>query len=205
MYNKLKFSHHFSRIQEAPWYRAFLQPVMDQVAPQSRVLDVGTGSGKMLQWLVSEKQVVATGLDSSNDMLREARHKLAGSQVELLLVQPGKPWPLPATSFEVVTICNVLFNLSLQQSDQLLAEAIRVLLPGGKMLILTPTGRGLNRLLAKYLSPANLSMLLWFLATAQRARTWATAGYLAAYAEKHGLAYSQREVFDGLAQLEVIS
>ncbi len=205
MYNKLKFSSLFSRIQEAPWYRAFLQPVMDQVPPQSRLLDVGTGSGKMLQWLVREKAVVATGIDSSSDMLREARLKLSGSQVELLLVQPGKPWPLPTTGFDLVTICNVLFNLSLQQSNQLLTEARRALLPGGKLLILTPTGRGLNRLLAKYLSPANLSILLWYLATAQRARTWVKTGYLATYADKHGLAYSHREVFDGLAQLEILS
>ncbi|HHL53065.1 MAG TPA: hypothetical protein ENJ39_06780 [Flammeovirgaceae bacterium] len=59
--------------------------------------------------------------------------------------------------------------------------------------------------MTKYLSPANLSILLWYLATAQRARNWANSGYLATYADKQGLTYRQREVFDGLAQLEILS
>ena len=52
----MKFSKFFSNLQEAPWYRQFLNPVIDEINDNSKLLDIGTGSGKMMEILISEKK-----------------------------------------------------------------------------------------------------------------------------------------------------
>jgi ubiquinone/menaquinone biosynthesis C-methylase UbiE len=70
----------FSNVQEAPWYVEFLEPVVSQIPPFTKVLDIGTGSGKLLQLLLNEKNSDCTGIDTSESMLAEAEKKLKGMQ-----------------------------------------------------------------------------------------------------------------------------
>lgn len=51
----MKFSKFFSNIQEKPWYRQFLNPVISEIEQEGKLLDIGTGSGKLLQILATEK------------------------------------------------------------------------------------------------------------------------------------------------------
>jgi ubiquinone/menaquinone biosynthesis C-methylase UbiE len=51
----MSFSSFFSNLQEAPWYRSFLNPVINEINDDTTLLDIGTGSGKMIQILSNEK------------------------------------------------------------------------------------------------------------------------------------------------------
>lgn len=66
------FSDFFSYVQETRWYREFLNPVVDEIPAHSSVLDIGAGTGKLLQILSLEKEVQCTGTDTDPGMLQRA-------------------------------------------------------------------------------------------------------------------------------------
>ena len=202
----LSFSAFFSRVQEAPWYRSFLSPVSDRVSPGQAVLDIGTGSGKLLQWLALEKQATVTGLDTHAGMLREARRKLEGLPATLLHITPGEDYPLPEASFDVICICNVLFNMNEREGKRILEQCRRLLKPAGRILVLTPTGSGTRRdRWSIFLRPGNATFGLWYRLTRRRGQWWTNHTYLEPFAHRHEMTYERQLVFRGLAQLEILA
>ncbi len=105
--------------------------------PGETVLDLGSGGG--IDVLLSAKRVGPTGkaygLDMTDDMLALARRnqREAGlANVEFLKGQI-EAIPLPAGSVDVI-ISNCVINLS-GDKDRVLAEAFRVLKPGGRFAV----------------------------------------------------------------------
>ena len=201
----MKFSKFFSSLQEAPWYRSFLDPVINEIDAKGRLLDIGTGSGKMIQILATEKGMECTGVDTDPDMLAEAKKKLKNINAELIEISPDAKLPFENNSFDHITICSVLFHLKKASIDSMLKDALGLLKSGGKILILTPTGNGSVLKLAKhFFSLKNRSVFIWYRATKDRARLWTDENYLAEYASKHNLKYKRDIVMNGFAQLEII-
>jgi SAM-dependent methyltransferase len=101
------------------------------------VLDLGSGSG--IDVLLSAKRVGPTGkaygLDITDDMLALARENQRKAGVENVEFLKGEieDVPLPDASVDVV-ISNCVINLSLDK-DKVLAEAYRVLRPGGRFAV----------------------------------------------------------------------
>lgn len=98
------------------------------------LLDLGTGTGRLLE-LLAPLYARAVGVDASADMLAVARANLdrvgvANAQVRLGDIQH---LPFPRNSFDVVTIHQVLHYLD--EPERAVAEAARVLRPGGRLLI----------------------------------------------------------------------
>ncbi len=202
----MNFSTFFSHIQEAPWYRDFLQPVINEVGDTGRLLDIGTGSGKLLQRIVFEKNIECVGVDTSGTMLQEAKIKLANTQVKLLKINPNTKLEFEDASFDYITICNVLFHLNQDQIDYMLLDSLRLLKEKGKIIILTPTGNGTILGLTKnYFSIKNSGILIWFYATKNKAKQWINNNYLKQYAHENKLTYHSKTVMSGLAQLEIIT
>jgi ubiquinone/menaquinone biosynthesis C-methylase UbiE len=201
----MKFSKFFSNLQEAPWYRQFLNPVIDEVENNASLLDIGTGSGKMLEILYTEKNVNGVGTDTSSDMLEEAKEKLQNTGVKLHLTPPGEALPFDQKSFDYITICSVLFHLKKEDIDNMLEDSLRLLKSGGEIIILTPTGKGnFLKLTKHFFSFKNTGVFVWYRATKKRARLWTKENYLAGYTSKHHLNYSREIVMNGFAQLELI-
>jgi len=98
------------------------------------LLDIGTGSGRMLR-LLGEGAGRAVGIDISRAMLMLARSNLHAAGLDHLLVREGNMYQLrfPDCSFDTVTIDQVLFEA--EQPGQVLREAARVLRPGGRLLL----------------------------------------------------------------------
>lgn len=101
------------------------------------VLDLGSGGG--IDVLLSARRVGPTGkaygLDMTDDMLQlaeENRRKAGAENVEFLKGQIEQI-PLPAAAVDVV-ISNCVINLS-GDKDRVLAEAFRVLKPGGRFAV----------------------------------------------------------------------
>jgi len=201
----MKFSKFFSNIQETSWYRTFLNPVINELGANTTLLDIGTGSGKLIQILSQEKEITCTGVDTKTEMLKEAKNKLKDLNVDLIKIEPNNKYPFENESFNNITICNVLFHLEEEGIDFILKESQRLLKKNGKIIVLTPTGLGnILSISKKYFSFKNLSIYIWFFATKTRAKTWLKNSYLKEYSNNHNLNYTSQIVMNGFAQLEII-
>jgi ArsR family transcriptional regulator len=101
--------------------------------PLGRLLDVGTGTGRMLE-LFGAASEQALGVDRSPEMLRLARVKLAEAGLGAELRQGDMyALPLAAGAADTVIIHQVLHYA--QQPSAAIAEAARLLAPGGRLLI----------------------------------------------------------------------
>ncbi|WP_375391831.1 ArsR/SmtB family transcription factor [uncultured Sphingomonas sp.] len=100
-------------------------------APIGALLDIGTGTGRMLE-LFGDKARTAVGVDRSSEMLRLARAKLAGRPVELRQADLYQ-LPLADAAADVAILHHVLHFTAAPEAA--IAEAARVLGPGGRLLI----------------------------------------------------------------------
>jgi ArsR family transcriptional regulator len=99
-----------------------------------RLVDIGTGTGRMLE-LFGRDAAYALGVDRSPEMLRLARAKLAEVGLTAAELRQGDMYSLPLASAcaDTVIIHQVLHYA--QQPDVAVAEAARLLVPGGRLLI----------------------------------------------------------------------
>jgi len=98
------------------------------------LLDVGTGTGRILELLAPQAKH-ALGLDLSREMLAVARAKLERAGVRNCELRQGDMYqlPLPPRSVDAVTFHQVLhFG---ESPGAAIAEAARVLRPGGRLLV----------------------------------------------------------------------
>jgi ubiquinone/menaquinone biosynthesis C-methylase UbiE/DNA-binding transcriptional ArsR family regulator len=102
--------------------------------PFRSLLDLGTGTGRMLELFGPEIER-GLGLDLSHDMLALARARLDRAGLRHCSVRQGDIYDLalPKDSFDVVIIHQVLHFLD--DSARAIAEAARVLRPGGRLLV----------------------------------------------------------------------
>ena len=98
--------------------------------PHGRLLDVGCGSG---EWLLSmkERRWQVEGLDFDEKAVATARQK--GLEVKTGALEQQS---YPAGSFDVVTLNHVIEHLP--NPVNTLKECLRVLKPGGKLVLFTP-------------------------------------------------------------------
>ena len=103
--------------------------------PIGSLLDIGTGTGRMLE-LFAPRADVAVGIDRSSDMLRLARVKLEAAGIGGATLRQGDMYALPLadSSADSIILHQVLHYA--QQPGAAISEAARVLSPGGRLLVI---------------------------------------------------------------------
>lgn len=103
--------------------------------PFERVVDLGTGSGRMLT-LFGKKAKMSVGLDLSQNMLNIARTNVTKAGVEQVELRHGDIFAtrLPAASADLVIVHQVLHYLS--DPAAAVAEAARLVSAGGRLVII---------------------------------------------------------------------
>ncbi len=106
-----------------------------------RVLDVGTGTGRLLE-LLGPRAESALGVDASRAMLALARARLAGLDLPGCAVRLGDMYRLglPAGGFDLAVLQMVLHHA--EDPAAALAEAARCLRPGGRLLVVELAAHG---------------------------------------------------------------
>ena len=120
-------------IADAEIERAITSLLTDR--PIGALLDIGTGTGRMLE-LFAPKAKSAIGIDRSSEMLRLARVKLEEAGISGASLRQGDMYALPLgdRSSDSIILHQVLHYA--QQPGAAIAEAARVLAPGGRLLVI---------------------------------------------------------------------
>jgi ArsR family transcriptional regulator len=103
--------------------------------PFDRVVDLGTGSGRMLT-LLGGKARMSVGLDLSHNMLNIARANVTRAGLDKVELRHGDIFAtrLPPASADLVLVHQVLHYLA--DPAAAVAEAARLVRPGGRLLII---------------------------------------------------------------------
>ena len=117
--------------------------------PFDSLLDLGTGTGRLLE-LFAPLARRAVGIDASGSMLAVARANLDRAGLANAQVRLGDihSLPFPRDSFDVVTVHQVLHYLA--DPERALAEAARVMRPGGRLLVVDFAPHDLEFLRARH-------------------------------------------------------
>ena len=103
--------------------------------PEGRLLDIGTGTGRVLE-LLAPRVKQALGVDASKAMLALARARLSNPGLAHCAVRLADMYRLPLAdrSFDTVVLQMVLHHA--EDPAGAVREATRVLNPGGKLLVI---------------------------------------------------------------------
>jgi ubiquinone/menaquinone biosynthesis C-methylase UbiE len=198
-------SRFFAFVQDTGWYREFLLPVVTALAdlpPPSRVLDIGTGPGRLLALVQQELALQCVGVDVDPAMLAEARRLPDLSEVALVHVPVGQTLPFPPQTFDAICFCSVLYLLDPAAVDSMLHGAKQLLRPHGRMVILTPSGAPPSRREARF---HHWTFAVWRHLTAAAAHRWHTAHLASAFAQREAMTYACQSEFADLATIEILT
>lgn len=127
-------------------YRGFLDRAQRELAHRAGqggrdILEIGVGTGLVLPHYPRES--VVTGIDISEEMLGKAKAKMARGDlphVRELRVMDACHLQFEDASFDVVTLPFVITLVP--DTEQLLSECVRVLRPGGQIVIVSKISKG---------------------------------------------------------------
>ena len=98
----------------------------------SNVLELGCGSGKNTEWLITRANKLV-GLDFSASMLDLARNKIPSKKVTFINADLNEKWPVNNNSFDLITINLTLEHIEIL--DHIFNSMFMKLTKGGKCFV----------------------------------------------------------------------
>jgi SAM-dependent methyltransferase len=167
-----------------------LETIDRYAPPRSRVLDVGCGTGFLLERLAG-RGFSGIGIDLSPESVEHARSRLRDiGASERLDAQVGSAYEPPAGPFDLIALTDVLEHL--ENPRACLATLRERLAPGGLLVISTPNRRSLSGA-RRWLAENGMPRIRLNLAPVDNWQTWTD---LESHAASAGLApVSRRGIF----------
>ena len=97
-----------------------------------KVLELGCGSGKNTEWLITKADKLV-GLDFSKNMLNLARSKITSKKVTFINTNINENWPISDNSFDLATINLTLEHI--EKLDHVFNSLSMKLVQGGKCFV----------------------------------------------------------------------
>lgn len=204
----------FLKATQSGWYPKFLNPVVDTITSNSeyrKILDIGTGPGTLPQILIKkDSSLQIVGIDIDSVMIDEARRRFTHKNVSFQYEKVNEKLEFKNEEFDVVTFCSVLFLLDDSTKSFLIYEALRVLKPEGKIIVLTPSGKksrftSFSEIWSFPYSKYNWTYFVWKKLTSSGGKKWQKEKWLENFAQKEQLKYTSILTFNDNARLEIIS
>jgi SAM-dependent methyltransferase len=148
---------------EAPLDLAMIDALADAVGAEP-VLDAGCGTGRMSRYLTGRGCTVA-GVDLSPGMVAEARRAQPGVS---FTVGSLTDLPYGEGSFAGVLLWYSVIHVPSALRPRIFAEVVRVLRPGGHVLVGFQSGSGTRDVAPAYRAPGHEIELHRYLATADQ-------------------------------------
>ena len=98
----------------------------------SNVLELGCGSGKNTEWLITKADKLI-GIDFSSRMLELARKKISSKNVSFICADLNEKWPVNNNSFDLATINLTLEHIKIL--DHIFNSMFMKLTKGGKCFV----------------------------------------------------------------------
>ncbi|MBN1579895.1 MAG: class I SAM-dependent methyltransferase [Anaerolineae bacterium] len=138
---------YYDRIKEITWKRdgeCLVDPLFEWMEGVQRplILDVGVGTGRFPKAMLSDERFEGQiwGLDLSIGMLRKARERMAPFDGRCTLIwEDADALPFPDETFDAV-VCLEALEFT-PRPEHTLGELMRVLRPGGVLLLTNRIGR----------------------------------------------------------------
>lgn len=129
--------HKMAAAEDNMWYYRALHGhigrAVEAIGGTGRLLDAGCGTGGLMQYLHRQSpQLQLTGVDLSELACTYARRRNCGEVIQADLTA----LPLGDAGFDVVVSSDVLYHIG--DDRQALAELVRVLRPGGLLVVNVP-------------------------------------------------------------------
>jgi demethylmenaquinone methyltransferase/2-methoxy-6-polyprenyl-1,4-benzoquinol methylase len=143
MFNKIAFRYDLvNSTLSGGIDRYWRKRAIRQLAPANpqNILDVATGTAEMAILMVkclSDRLIRITGIDISEGMLEIGRQKIARLHLDnqiSLLMGDSEALPFPDNHFDAITVAFGVRNFG--NLEKGLAEMLRVLRPGGRLVVL---------------------------------------------------------------------
>ncbi len=107
----------------------YMPGVLQGIELGDDVLEIGPGPGMSTDWL-RERAAHVTSIEIDHKLAQSLEHRMAGTNVTVV-EGDATAMPLPDASFSAVLSFTMLHHVPARLQDRLLAEAQRVLAPGG--------------------------------------------------------------------------
>jgi SAM-dependent methyltransferase len=131
----------YDELQRKPFDRRLLDQFAESVRNLGVACDLGCGPGQVARYLQA-RGIQVCGVDLSEGMIERARQLNAGIEF-----YPGDMRNLPVAddTWAGIAAFYAIVNLSLQDTEQALREMIRVLAPGGRLLLSFHLGEDISQ------------------------------------------------------------
>lgn len=130
LYHEIRFPYDPRR---AIVWKALCRYLQAWIAREEGLLELGAGYGEFSRQIVAARK---WALEQNGTLVKHW-----GNSVTPLIQSALAPWPLAEGSLGTVFASNFLEHFSIEDGAKILAEARRVLRPGGRMIVVQPNFR----------------------------------------------------------------
>lgn len=119
---------------ETPASLRLADEFVSSLRPESKILDVGCASGRVVNFLATKARASVTGIDINSSEIQYAKGHFSHPGVNFE-VMDGTRLEFPDNSFDHVVMLGVIGGVDLETRKRLLREAYYVVKPGGKVAV----------------------------------------------------------------------